>query len=149
MPVPTRRGRLRCAMIRIAHFRAVIRAALRLLSLCSGAWLAVVVPAAHSANISRESNAAMGRLPNMDPGTAISFAVLLAVPVLVALVVIELCRAWAWGKRPLTLPSLFVLGAVATWPSGVSAHGILWASPLSIGAFYGVRSWWMARQAKA
>jgi hypothetical protein len=136
-------------MICLIHFRAVIRGALRLLCLGAGAWLAVVVPAAHSANLSRELNAAMGHLPDMDPGTGISLAVLLAVPVLVALVVIELCRAWAWGARPLPLPSLFVLGVVATWPIGVSAHGILWACPLSIGAFYGVRNCWMARRAKA
>lgn len=133
-------------MILLAHFSAVIRAALRLLCLCAGAWLAALVPAVHSANVSRASNAAIGYLPDMDPGTGISLAALLAVLVLVVLVVIELCRAWAWGRRPLALPSYFVLGVAATWPIGVGMHGILWACPLSIGAFYGLRSWWMVRQ---
>lgn len=131
-------------MIRCAYFRAVMRAALRLLCLCAGGWLVAVVPAAHSGDASRALNAAIGRLPDMDPGVGISLALLLAIPVLIGVIVIELCRAWAWGKRPLALPSYFMLGVAATWPIGAGVHGIFWACPLSIAAFYGIRSGWMA-----
>jgi hypothetical protein len=131
-------------VIRRTHVDTAIHAAQRLLCLCAGALLAAVLPAAHSASVSRASNAAIGYLPNMDPGVGISLALLLAIPVLIGVIAIELCRAWAWGKRPLALPSYFMLGVAATWPIGAGVHGIFWACPLSIAAFYGIRSGWMA-----
>lgn len=58
-------------MTRLARVNAIIQAALRLLCLCAGACVAVVVPTAHAADARRALNAATGHLPDMDPGIGV------------------------------------------------------------------------------
>ena len=142
----------------VAFVKVAIANALRLTFLLAGTWLAGVVPVAHFADVKREMNAAIGYMPNMDPGASISLAIMLIIPVSAVLVVIESCRVWVWDKKPLALLSFFTLGLAATWPIGVAfssrllgreeGTGVLLACPVSVAALYVVRHWWMSRRAR-
>jgi hypothetical protein len=146
-------------MIRlVTHVKGAVVNALRLVCLLAGAWLAGLVPVAYFAEVKREMNAAVGHMPNMDPGTSIFIALMFIILVLAVLVVIEVCRSWVWENRPLTPLSFFVLGLAATWPIGVEfsssllgradGTGVLLACPASVAAFYVVRRWRISRYAR-
>lgn len=142
----------------VTYVKVAIVNVLRLVCLLAGAWLAGVVPVAHFAEVKSEMNAAIGHMPNTDPGTNISLSIMLIIPVLVMLVVIEFSRAWVWEKRPLALLSFFALGLAGTWPIGVAfssrllgredGTGLLLACPVSVVAFYVVRRWRISKHAK-
>jgi hypothetical protein len=116
-----------------------------------------VLPVEIVANSRRAVNAAAGHMPNMDPGTTVVLAGFVAIPIVVALLLVELTRCWVVGHRPLTLPSSAALGALATWPIGLSfslpwlhlSHQmLLLASAIGVVAFYSARSRWLARHAQ-
>ncbi len=93
--------------------------ALRFICLSVGAWLTAVFPVEIMANSHQISNAAADYAPNIDPGTMVAFAEIFTVPVIVAVVVIELLRCWAFEKKPLTLPAYAAVGALLASPIGL------------------------------
>ncbi len=135
--------------------RVVSLNSIRFLLICAGAWLVTMVPAHNWANARRAANAASGHMPNMDPGVVVSLALILAIPILIALFVVEAVR-WAWNGKTLALPSYFSLGAVAGCPVGysiglgapISKTSLYLVSAFLLAIFYLVRWKWMARATK-
>ncbi len=103
-----------------SFLKQIARIALRFLCLSVGAWLTAVFPVAIMASNHQTSNAAAGYSPDIDPGAMVIFAEIFTVPVIVAVVVIELLRCWAFEKKPLSLPAYAALGALVASPIGLA-----------------------------
>src|SRR5262245_51382559 len=130
----------------------------RLFAVTAGSLLVAVVPALVVAGLRQAANEASGHAPNMDPGVVVSLAVVLAVPIVMGVLFIELTRSWGFSQKPLSLTSCVILGAVASWPVGYSFlpmplqlpgyPALLLASSLGVAAFYAVRWVWLTRSTR-
>ncbi len=135
---------------------SVTRTAVMIGCLSFGVLLAAVVPVEIRADSRRGENLAAGHVPNMDPGTVVALAALIAVAPLLAALLVEGVRCWAMRLQPLTLPACVALGLLAGWPVGAAFTvawlrfgypGIFVESCFGILAFYSIRrAWFVTRQ---
>jgi hypothetical protein len=94
-------------------------------------------------------------MPNMDPGVMVIMAEVLTLPILMAVLVVELTR-YAFNGKPMALPSYAALGAVAACPVGYSigfdafaSKTVLYvASALLLAAFYSARWVWLSSRVR-
>ena len=136
--------------------RRAVRTAVMVGCFIVGVWLAAVVPVEIWADWRRSENLAAGRPPNMDPGTVVALAALIAVAPLLAVLFIEGVRCCAMRLQPLTLPACVALGLLAGWPVGAALTvaclrfgypGIFAESFIGILAFYSIRrAWFVTRE---
>ena len=140
----------------ISTFRRVTLHMLRFLSVCVGSLLTSVVPVEIWADGRRVENMATGYMPNMDPGVVVVIALFFTLPILAAVLLVELIRWWAMGHEPLALPSCLALGVLAAWPIGYSFAIseaplgyplVLLVASLGVVVFYSVRWAWLANRA--
>ncbi len=126
----------------------VVGITLRAGSYLLGTSLAALLPVQIWSDRRQAANIAAGHMPNMDPGTVVALAAVMAVGPLLAVLIIEAVRCWGTGSRPLPLPACAALAALASWPVSAtftveSLHfsypGVLVESTLGVVAFYYVR----------
>ena len=143
---------------RAPSFRLAGMAALRTMAITVGVALTSVIPAIVAADSKRATNEAAGNYPNMDPGVIVVMAVMFAVPIAIAVLLVELTRCWVYGQKPLSGSSCIVLGALAAWPIGLIVLfptvllGYIYlfiASLAGVVAFYLARRAWLARRDSA
>jgi hypothetical protein len=133
---------------------SICMSVLRLFAIVLGSLAVVVVPVQGLADIRRASNEASADIPNMEPGVVVMLAIVVAAPIVIAVLLIELTRSWGFSQTPLSIPSCIALGALAAWPVGCSFSSsdvhlgyplLLLASTVSVIAFYAIRWAWLVR----
>lgn len=131
---------------------------LRFISICGGFWLAAVLPVEIRANARRAANLVAGHTQNMDPGVVAAIMGVMSIPILVAVLIVEVTRSWGLGHEPLALLSCVAIGMLAACPLGysfvfaevsLSYPVVLLTSSLGVVVFYSVRWTWLATRARS